>query len=101
MGQISEMGTAYPGNTSTRPQTVTPVARVLKDNGYTTAHFGKCHEVPVWEVSHNGPFTHWPTYSGMEKFYGFLAAETDQFNPELYDGVTMLPKPDDPDYHLS
>lgn len=101
MGQISEMGTAYPGNTSTRPQTVTPVARVLKDNGYNTAHFGKCHEVPVWEVSHNGPFTHWPTFSGMEKFYGFLAAETDQFNPELYDGVTMLEKPDDPDYHLS
>lgn len=101
MGQITEVGTAYPGNLCTRPKDVTPVARILKDNGYNTAQFGKCHEAPNWETSPVGPFDHWPTYSGFEKFYGFMAAETSQIHPELFDGTTMLDTPEDPDYHLS
>ena len=101
MGSITEMGTAFPGNTSTRPKSVTPMARVLRDNGYSTAQFGKCHETPVWEVSVSGPFDHWPTYSGFDKFYGFMAAETDQWAPNLFEGTTALPTPTRPGYHLS
>ncbi|WNY26227.1 arylsulfatase [Methanolapillus millepedarum] len=101
MGQITEVGTAYPGNTSTRPKSVTPLARVLRDNGYSTAQFGKCHETPTWETSISGPFDHWPIYSGFDKFYGFLSAETNQFNPELIDGTVLVDTPTDPDYHLS
>ncbi len=101
MGEITELGTAYPGNLSTRPKTVTPMARVLRDNGYSTAQFGKCHETPTWETSISGPFDHWPVYSGFDKFYGFLAAETNQCNPNLMDGTAQLPPSDKEDYHLS
>ena len=101
MGNITELGTAYPGNLSTRPKTVTPVARVLRDNGYSTAQFGKCHETPTWETSISGPFDHWPIYSGFDKFYGFLSAETNQLNPELIDGSAMVPPITDKNYHLS
>ncbi len=101
MGQITEVGTAYPGNTSVRPKDVTPVARVLKENGFSTAQFGKCHETPTWETSVSGPFDHWPVYSGFDKFYGFLAGETNQYNPELVEGTSLVEPKTDPDYHLS
>ncbi len=101
MGNITELGTAYPGNRSTRPKDVTPVARVLRENGYSTAQFGKCHETPTWETSISGPFDHWPIHSGFDKFYGFLSAETNQWNPVLIDGTQPVPPSDDPNYHLS
>ena len=101
MGSIPELGTAFPGNTSVRPKSVTPLARILRDNGYATAQFGKCHEIPTWEITPNGPFTHWPTYSGFDKFYGFINCESNQYHPELYDGTTKLPIPDAEGYHLT
>ena len=36
----------------------------LKLNGYSTAQFGKCHEVPVWQSSPIGPFDAWPSGGG-------------------------------------
>ncbi len=89
MGVITELASSYPGYTAVRPQTITPVAEVLRLNGYNTAQFGKCHEVPPWEISNNGPQDRWPTRSGFEKFYGFLGGETNQWAPLIYDGVTL------------
>ena len=72
MGTITELATAAPGYTSIRPDTCAPLAETLKLNGYSTAQFGKCHEVPVWETSPLGPFNAWPTGGGgFEYFYGF------------------------------
>jgi arylsulfatase len=101
MGVITELASAYPGYTAVRPQTITPMAEVLRQNGYNTAQFGKCHEVPPWEISNNGPQDRWPTRSGFEKFYGFLGGETNQWAPLIYDGVTMVETPDDPNYHFT
>ncbi len=101
MGNITELGTGYPGNTSTRPKNVTPMARVLRENGYATAQFGKCHETPVWETTMSGPFDHWPTFSGFDKFYGFLAAETNQYRPALVSNLDRIEVPDRADYHLT
>lgn len=101
MGTISEMGTSFPGNTSVRPKTVTTIARILRENGYSTAQFGKCHEVPAFELTPYGPFDHWPTNSGFDKFYGFMGGETNQYHPELFDGTTQLPSVTDENYHLS
>lgn len=101
MGTIPEMGSAFPGNTSIRPKSVTPLARILKENGYATAQFGKCHETPTWEANPLGPFDHWPTSSGFEKFYGFVNCQCNQYHPELFDGITQIPVPDKPGYHLS
>ena len=101
MGVITEAATTFPGYTGVRPQTITPMAEVLRQNGYNTAQFGKCHEVPPWELSSNGPQDRWPTRSGFEKFYGFLGGETNEWSPTLYDGVTLVEPPEDPNYHFT
>src|SRR5215831_9892884 len=79
MGTITELATAAPGYSGVRPNTCAPLAEVLRLNGYATAHFGKCHEVPVWETSPAGPFDRWPTGNGFEYFYGFIGGETHQY----------------------
>jgi arylsulfatase A-like enzyme len=100
MGGITEMATSLPASTSSIPNSAASIAKILKYNGYSTAQFGKCHEVPVWETSPIGPFDHWPTGNGFEKFYGFVAGENNQWYPEIYDGITPVPTSDDPNYHF-
>src|SRR5207249_4020439 len=88
MGGITELATSAPGYSSMRPNTCAPLAEILKLNGYSTAQFGKCHEVPVWETSPMGPFTQWPTGGGgFEYFYGFIGGETNQWYPAIYEGT--------------
>jgi arylsulfatase A-like enzyme len=92
MGGITEIATSAPGYNSIRPNTTAPLAETLKLNGYSTAQFGKCHEVPVWETSPMGPFNAWPTGSGFEHFYGFIGGETNQWAPAIYrDTVPVEP----------
>ena len=100
MGAIIEMGTAFPGNTGQIPQTVAPVAEMLRLNGYATAAFGKWHETAAWEASAAGPFDRWPTRQGFDKFYGFLGGETNQWAPFIYDGTHQVELPEDPNYHF-
>ena len=91
MGAITEIATSAPGYTSVRPQAAAPVAEVLRLNGYATAQFGKCHEIPVWQTSPVGPFDAWPTGGGgFEHFFGFLGGETNQYAPALYEGTTPI-----------
>jgi arylsulfatase A-like enzyme len=87
MGGITEIATSAPGYSSIRPKDKAPIAETLRLNGYSTSQFGKCHEVPVWEVSPVGPFGQWPTGSGFEHFYGFIGGETNQYYPGLYEGT--------------
>ena len=101
MGSIAETATTFPGNTSVRPQSITPMAEVLRQNGYNTAAFGKYHETPPWEISNSGPQDRWPTRSGFEKFYGFIGGETNEWAPLVYDGVTLVETPEDPNYHFT
>ena len=92
MGVITELATSAPGYNSLRPNTCAPLAETLKLNGYSTAQFGKCHEVPVWQSSPMGPFDAWPTGSGFEHFYGFIGGETNQYAPAIYqDTVPVEP----------
>ena len=90
MGAITEMATSAPGNNSIRPKSKAPIAEILKLNGYSTAQLGKCHEVPVWEVSPMGPYNQWPTGSGFEYFYGFVGGEANQYYPGLFNGTTAV-----------
>jgi arylsulfatase A-like enzyme len=101
MGAITELAAAAPGYTSMIPNTKAAVAKTLRDNGYSTAQFGKCHEVPVWETSPMGPFDQWPTMQGFEKFYGFIGGETNQWFPEVFDNLTRVEVPSDPSYHFT
>ena len=79
------------------PKEKAPIAETLKLNGYSTAQFGKCHEVPAWEVSPVGPFHAWPTGSGFEYFYGFIGGEANQYYPGLYEGTTAVEPPKSPE----
>ena len=97
MGGITEIATSAPGNSSVRPKDKAPIAETLMLNGYSTAQFGKCHEVPVWEVSPVGPFNQWPTGSGFEYFYGFVGAEANQYYPGLYEGTSPVEPPKSPE----
>jgi arylsulfatase len=93
MGGITEIATSAPGYSSLRPKSMAPLAETLKLNGYSTAQFGKCHEVPVWETSPMGPFDRWPSPgNGFEHFYGFIGGETNQYAPAIYrDTVPVEP----------
>jgi arylsulfatase A-like enzyme len=104
MGSITETATSAPGNSSLRPNTKAPLAMTLKLNGYSTAQFGKCHEVPVWQSSPMGPFDAWPSAGGgFEYFYGFIGGENNQWDPALYNGTTPVEPPATPEegYHLT
>ena len=104
MGGITEIATSAPGYNSIRPNTCAPLAETLKLNGYATAQFGKCHEVPVWETSPLGPFDSWPSGGGgFEYFYGFIGGETNQYYPALYEGTTPVEPEKTPEegYHFT
>jgi arylsulfatase A-like enzyme len=103
MGGITEIATSAPGYNSIRPNTAAPLAETLKLNGYSTAQFGKCHEVPVWETSPIGPFDAWPTGGGgFEYFYGFIGGEAHQYYPAIYEGTVPVEPDRTPDegYHF-
>jgi arylsulfatase len=104
MGGITEIATSAPGYNSIRPNTAAPLAETLKLNGYSTAQFGKCHEVPVWETSPLGPFDAWPSGGGgFEHFYGFIGGETNQYAPAIYDGTVPVEPDRSPEegYHFT
>ena len=91
MGGITEIATAAPGYNSLRPNTCAPLAEMLKLNGYNTAQFGKCHEVPVWEVEPGRPVRPLAEPgNGFEYFYGFLGGETNQWYPAIYENTTPV-----------
>jgi len=100
MGSITETATAFPGQTGQRPNSVAPVAEMLRLNGYSTAAFGKSHETAAWEVSPSGPTDRWPTRSGFDKFYGFIGGETNQWAPLIYDGMIQVEPSHDPNYNF-
>src|SRR6202021_2295974 len=103
MGGITEIATGAPGYSSVLPNTISPLSRTLKLNGYAPAQFGKCHEVPVSETSPAGPFDAWPTGGGgFEYFYGFIGGEANQGYPSLYEATTPAEPKKTPEegYHL-
>ena len=102
-GNIPEIAAGFPGYTSVLPKSAAPMAEVLRQNGYSTAAFGKWHNTPVWEVSPAGPFDRWPTGQGFEYFYGFMGGSTSQWQPRLYRNTVAVEPPATPQqgYHLT
>jgi len=89
-GHLVDMSTGYPGYDGHFPRSATTVARVLEENGYSTAFFGKHHNVPAFEQSAAGPFDDWPTHLGFDYFYGFVGGDADQWQPRLFRGVNLV-----------
>ena len=100
-GSIMETATAFPGNTGQNPNSVAPLAEMLRLNGYSTGAFGKWHETAAWETSVSGPFDRWPLQQGFDKFYGFIGGETDQWYPLIYDGAIKVEPPKMENYHFT
>jgi arylsulfatase len=102
-GQIAELANDWDGYSGTMPRSSATVAEVLKDYGYASAAFGKWHNTPAEQTTAAGPFDYWPTGYGFEYFYGFLAGEASQYEPNLVRNTTIVGPPKTPEegYHLS
>jgi arylsulfatase A-like enzyme len=102
-GQIAELANDWDGYSGHIPRSSALVADVLKDYGYATGAWGKWHNTPAEETSATGPFENWPTSLGFEYFYGFLAGEASQYEPNLVRNTTSVlpPKTVEEGYHLS
>jgi arylsulfatase A-like enzyme len=84
-GTITELGDSYPGYTGQIPKSCAMMSETLRQNGYSTAFFGKNHNIADWETSVSGPFDRWPTMQGFDHFYGFVGGESNQWQPALYE----------------
>lgn len=100
-GIITELATGYDGYTGIIPKSTATVAETLRQNGYITAWIGKNHNTPIYETSSMGPFDHWPNGLGFDYFYGFMAGDTNQNRPYLYENQTAIGTPEAKDYFLS
>ena len=87
-GQIAEMANDWDGYSGQIPKSSALAAEVLKDYGYSTGAWGKWHNTPAEETTAAGPFENWPTGLGFEYFYGFLAGEASQYEPNLVRNTT-------------
>ena len=89
-GIIMERSLGYPGYDSLMPKSAGTVAEILRGNGYSTAWFGKNHNVPAWQSSAVGPFDLWPTGLGFDYFYGFIGGDVNQWDPTLFENTTPI-----------
>jgi len=100
-GTIAERAVDWDGYTGLIPKTSATIAEVLRDYGYNTAALGKWHNTPATQTTAMGPFDRWPTGHGFDYFYGFLAGETSQWEPRLYENLNPVEPPHSETYHLS
>jgi arylsulfatase len=89
-GVISEQSTGFPGYSSIIERDKATIGRLLKDNGYSTAWFGKDHNVPAFQASQSGPFDQWPSGMGFEYFYGVVGGDANQWQPNLFRNTTQI-----------
>jgi len=101
-GVVSEQATGYPGYDSIITRDKATIGRILRDNGYHTAWFGKDHNTPAFQASQAGPFDQWPTGMGFEYFYGFIGGDTNQWQPNLFRNTTQIyPFQGEPGWNLT
>jgi arylsulfatase len=100
-GTIAERAVDWDGYTGVIPKTSTTIAEVLRNYGYNTAALGKWHNTPATQTTAMGPFDRWPTGHGFDYFYGFMAGETSQWEPRLYENQNPVEPPHSETYHLS
>lgn len=100
-GVIAEMASDFDGYIGTIPNTSATLAKVLGYYGYNTSAFGKWHNTPANQTTAMGPFDRWPTGLGFDYFYGFIAGETSQYEPRLFENTNPVEPEHSEDYHLT
>ena len=100
-GMIAEYASDWDGYVGIIPKSTAIMPQVLSYYGYNTAAFGKWHNTPVTNITKLGPFDRFPTGMGFDYFYGFIAGETSQYEPMLFENTNPINPPHDPEYHLT
>jgi arylsulfatase len=103
MARIVEFSAGFPGYDAVIPPENGFLSEILVRNGYATFALGKWHLAPATEMTLGGPRHHWPLCKGFDRYYGFLAGETDQYRPDLIDDNHQVFPPRSPEegYHLT
>jgi arylsulfatase len=103
MARIVEFASGFPGYDATIPPENGFVSEILLREGYATFAIGKWHLAPAHEMVAGAARTRWPLGKGFERFYGFLAGETDQYHPDLVHDNHQVDPPCTPEegYHLT
>ena len=92
-GSVGEFSNGFPGYTAVLPRDCAPLPRILRDNGYSTAAFGKWHLTPDGQQGPAGPLDRWPTGWGFDYFYGFLGGGASQWDPCLAENQKIIGTP--------
>ena len=66
---------------------------MLLEHGYNTFCVGKWHLSPSEDKTAAGPFHCWPLGPRLERFYGFLGGETNQWYPDLRNATGQSCRP--------
>lgn len=99
-GSVAEFAGGWPGYDATWPKSAAGVGRILRENGYSTAAFGKWHLTPDNQQGPAGPFDRWPNGLGFDYFWGFLGGESGQYDPVITENNTCIGVPPGKDYYL-
>jgi arylsulfatase len=100
-GNIAELAADWDGYYGVFPPSAATAAQVLGAYGYATAAFGKWHNTPIDRLTPSSVKDQWPTGLGFNYFYGFIAGETSQYEPRLWENTNPVEPPHDPEYHLT
>jgi len=92
-GSVGEFAGGFPGYSATLPRDCAPLPRILRDNGYSTAAFGKWHLTPDGQQGPAGPFDRWPNGWGFDYFYGILGGGSSQWDPCLAENQKIIGTP--------
>jgi arylsulfatase len=103
MGRIVEFSSGFPGYDATMPKSNGFLSEILGQNGYACFAVGKWHLAPANEMATGASHERWPLGRGFDRFYGFLAGETDQYHPDLVHDNHQIDPPRTPEegYHLT
>ena len=93
-GSIGEFAGGFPGYSANLPRDCAPLPRILRDNGYSTAIFGKWHLTPDGQQGAAGPFDRWPNAWGYDHFYGIIGRGSGQWDPCLAENQKIIGTPD-------
>ena len=97
MGNIAELATSAPGNSSIWPNTAAPWPRSCSSTATRPPSSASATRCRCGRPARWGPYRQWPTGMGFEHFYGFLGGETNQWYPALYEGTTPVEPPKTPE----
>ncbi|WP_207510648.1 arylsulfatase [Longitalea luteola] len=97
---VIDLAIDAPGHHGYMPFEKATIAEIARENGYNTFAIGKWHITPTPDLTGAGPFNRWPTGRGFDRFYGFMAGETDQYTPMLWENTSKI-EPDLQGKHLT